>query len=153
MKRIIMAVLASMVAWSPAEARPPRRHDAQLVLMAVTIYCEARSDGVHGMRAVAHVIRNRMRAQGGTVADVVLAPYQFTVWNKGGPARGKVPRADDPTFKEALEVARMVLAGESRDTTHGATFYFERSIKPSWRKGMVTTAVIGRHIYLRPRSK
>jgi len=42
MRRIIAAVLASMVAWSPAEARPPKKHDTPLVLMAVTIYYEAR---------------------------------------------------------------------------------------------------------------
>jgi spore germination cell wall hydrolase CwlJ-like protein len=118
--------------------------------MALTAYYEARSDGVHGMRAVCHVIKNRARGGRG-ITSVILQPAQFTVWNPGGPARRRVPRANDPAFKEALEVARMVLAGEARDITQGATHYHERSIKPSWRRGMTMTAVIGRHVFYKPR--
>jgi N-acetylmuramoyl-L-alanine amidase len=150
MRKLFAAFMAAMAACAPpAEAKPA---SIALTLMAITAYYEARGDGVHGMRAVCHVIKNRMRARpGSTIASVVLEPAQFSVWNRGGPARRKTPRPNDPAFKEALEVARMVMLGEVWDFTQGALYFHERSIKPSWTKKMRVTAVVGRHVYYRAR--
>lgn len=150
MKKLFAAFMAAAIAACapPVEARPAA--STALTLMAITAYYEARGDGVHGMRAVCHVIKNRMKKSGGTVASVVLEPYQFSVWNRGGPARRKTPRANDPAFKEALEVARMVMAGEVRDAMH-ATHYHERSIRPAWTKKMRMVGIVGRHVYYKAR--
>jgi N-acetylmuramoyl-L-alanine amidase len=120
-------------------------------LVARTVYFEARSDGARGMLAVAFVIRNRLRAGsfGDTVAEVVRSPAQFSVWNRGGAARrGKVP-ADDPHWRQALQAARLAMAGAVKDPSRGATFYHEKSIGPAWSRSMRVTARVGSHVFLR----
>jgi N-acetylmuramoyl-L-alanine amidase len=120
-------------------------------LIARTIFFEARSDGARGMLAVAFVIRNRLRAGtfGDTVAEVVRSPAQFSVWNRGGAARrGKVP-ADDPQWRQALQAARLAMAGAVKDPSRGATFYHEKSIRPAWSRSMRVTARVGSHVFLR----
>lgn len=141
-------VLAALVVAAICVPSPATAH-SDIDLMARTAYWEARSDGARGMLAVCWVIRNR----GGTVRSVVHQPAQFSVWSKGGPARRKAIRADDPDYATALHTARQVLAGGSRDPTGGATFYYEKTMRPppSWARGMRIVARIGSHIFLRPR--
>ncbi|HEY5986808.1 MAG TPA: cell wall hydrolase [Streptosporangiaceae bacterium] len=117
-------------------------------LLAVTLYGEARGETAVGKRAVAWVIRNRMKAakkwqekQGrqhplfgdGTVAGVVLRPWQFSCWNKGDPNLPKlldIIQSDGETAGAGMwailkAVATGVLAEppEWPDPTWGATHY------------------------------
>ena len=78
----------------PLAEQPP------VSLLALTLWGEARGEPVLGKRAVAWVVRNRMSIAeawlerkgrqhplfgDGTVAGVVLRPYQFSCWLKGDP--------------------------------------------------------------------
>src|SRR5262249_39417138 len=82
--------------------------------------------GALGMRAVAHVMVNRIGDRfGDDLQTVILAPKQFSAWNIGDPNR---PLAQNPeryatggldkvTWDTAQEVAREVLSGQSVDPT------------------------------------
>lgn len=151
-------LVAVTVLWVIAAAAPALSAggggDLDRSLIARTVYFEARSDGFRGMLAVAFVIRNRLRAGtfGDTVAAVVRSPAQFTVWNRGGAARRGEAPADDPSYRMALQAARLALSGAVKDPTNSATYYHERSIRPAWARGMRRVATVGRHIFLIPKA-
>ncbi|MEZ5995665.1 MAG: cell wall hydrolase [Hyphomonadaceae bacterium] len=127
-------------------------------LLAATMWAEARSEGEDGMRAVGHVIVNRVgRRFGENIETVILAPKQFSAWNIGDPNR---PLAQDPeryateganlaTWETAQAVAREVLSGQSVDPTDGALFYHTRAIRPWWSRYGEGRRVIGAHVFYR----
>ena len=130
-----------------------RRGDARLVL-ARTIYGEARGEGLAGMEAVASVVMNRTVTGGWWGDDVIsvcLKPWQFSVWNAGDPNRAlilsKEPGSGDPNFDMAYSVAGRAMAGELVDRTNGATHYHTRSVAPGWAANEIPVAEIGGHVF------
>ncbi len=129
---------------------------ADVHLLAATAWAEARSEGEEGMRAVAHVIVNRIGTRfGEDVSTVVLAPKQFSSWNLHDPNR---PLAQNPeryataginliTWQEAQEVALEVLSGQSKDPTNGALFYHTAAVHPRWARFGVGKERIGAHVF------
>lgn len=129
---------------------------ADLHLLAATTWAEARSEGEPGMRAVAHVIVNRLGPRfGQDLHTVVLSPKQFSAWNLGDPNR---PLALDPeryavngparaTWDLAQQVALQVLEGQSADPTNGALFYHTVAVHPVWARYGVGRLVIGAHVF------
>jgi spore germination cell wall hydrolase CwlJ-like protein len=118
------------------------------LLLAATLYGEARGEPAVGKRAVAWVVRNRLTAArkwreakgrqhplfgDGTVAGVVLRPWQFSCWNKGDPNLARLVelvRTDGESAGKAMwAVMRAVADGvlaeppEWTDPTWGATHY------------------------------
>ena len=118
------------------------------LLLAATLYGEARGEPALGKRAVAWVVRNRMEKAhdfvaahdrnhplygNGTVSGVVLRPWQFSCWNKGDPnlhALLDIVASNGESINPALwavlkAVATGVLASspEWEDNTYGATHY------------------------------
>lgn len=136
---------------------PPVALDEEEVrLLAATAWGEARSEGEHGMRAVAHVMVNRIGDRfGQTLREVVLAPKQFSVWNRGDPNRRLVQNPERyaaggsaaETWEAAQRIAREVLSGQSVDPTGGALFYHTRAIRPSWSRYGHGRQIIGAHIF------
>lgn len=135
----------------------PVVNEDEVRLLAATVWGEARSEGEHGMRAVAHVMVNRVGPRfGEDLATVILTPKQFSVWNNGDPNRRLVLNlvrdparyvTDAAQWDIAQRVAREVLAGESVDPTDGALFYHTRAVRPSWSRYGVGRQVIGAHIF------
>jgi hypothetical protein len=91
--------------------------ETEVRLLAATVWGEARSEGEDGMRAVAHVMVNRIGQRfGEDLATVILSPKQFSVWNRGDPNRrlvqafvanpARYTAADDPHWVTAQRVAR-----------------------------------------------
>lgn len=124
------------------------------LLMARTMWGEARGDGENGLRAVAHVIQNRVESSifPRTVKGVVYQPWQFSVWNDNDPNNSKardLEPGDDDVFDQALAIARKVLAGELTDITLGADHYHAKYVKPSWANPNRKTVEIGGHIFYR----
>lgn len=127
-------------------------------LLAATMWAEARSEGADGMRAVAHVIVNRIGDRfGDDLETVILAPRQFSAWNIGDPNR---PLARNPeryatgganleTWTLAQQIAREVLSGQSVDPTNGALFYHTRTIRPWWSRYGEDARTIGAHVFYR----
>lgn len=132
--------------------------ESEVRLLAATAWAEARSEGEDGMRAVAHVIVNRVGGRfGESVEDVIRAPWQFSAWNRGDPNR---PLAQNPeryatgganleTWEIAQRVAREVLSGQSIDPTEGALFYHTRAIQPWWSRHGQGRREIGAHVFYR----
>lgn len=125
-------------------------------LLAATVWGEARSEGEDGMRAVAHVMVNRVGPRfGEDLATVILSPKQFSVWNRGDPNRRTVVNlardpssvATDPQWLVADQIAREVLGGQSVDPTGGALFYHTRAVRPRWARIGQGRQVIGQHIF------
>jgi spore germination cell wall hydrolase CwlJ-like protein len=133
-------------------------NEEEVRLLAATAFGEARSEGEDGMRAVAHVMVNRVGQRfGEDLATVILSPKQFSVWNRGDPNRRLVQNlASDPArynggaeaeWEIAQRVAREVLSGQSVDPTQGALFYHTRAIRPSWSRVGQGRRVIGAHVF------
>ena len=121
-------------------------------LLAKTLQAEAGNQGIGGMLAVGSVIRNRM-AQGGSLSDVILAPAQFSAWNKVTGAVGGEQGQDMAAIKpseDAYAAADAILSGNAPDLTGGATHYYNPSISnPAWGKEKAggDWTKIGAHIF------
>jgi len=141
---------------SISESQPVVVNENEVRLLAATVWGEARSEGEDGMRAVAHVMVNRIGDRfGEDLATVILSPKQFSVWNRGDPNRRTVVNlardasgiATDPEWAMADRVAREVLSGQSLDPTDGALFYHTRAVRPRWAHVGQGRQVIGQHIF------
>lgn len=115
----------------------------------LTIFGEARGEGMQGMIAVGNVIRNRMRFRffsDGTIQDTVLRDRQFSVWNNADKQRVRVARArmDDPRLLEAK------IAWERSATENligDAVMYHNDQVVPYWKASYAQVAVLGRHTF------
>jgi N-acetylmuramoyl-L-alanine amidase len=116
-----------------------------------TIWGEARGEGDAGMKAVAHVLFNRLKdgRWGQTLGSVCLAPYQFSCWNIGDPNRrlmlslGSGSTELEPA-SAAFNAARSE-RGDGIDPSEGATHYKVVGTAAAWAAGLTPCASIGRH--------
>ena len=110
--------------------------DQDVLIMAKTLFGEARGEGLKGIEAVANVIINRVKhAQqvgsfwwGNTIREVCQKPFQFSCWI-------------------CERVARRAIKGLLPDCTKGATHYHHKSIHPKWAHAAVPCAEIGNHLF------
>jgi|GEM_PF-376511 len=138
----------------PPSARAP---DEALLIIAKTLWAEAAGEGQIGMEAVGGVIANRTRLKWRHKTDevaVCLDYKQFSCWNTGSPLLAKmerVQRQPDAAWRDALDIARRVLAGSLSDCTDGATHYFASTLRrrPSWERGAVHCRTIGSHLFFK----
>ena len=126
--------------------------------LARTIWGEARGEGYTGMRAIAHVILNRVASPGWWGRDIETVckmPQQFSCWNRADPNRPllDVVTPSNKTFALALATAAQAIAGEP-DPTSGATNYhtiqrpaWAGEWPPSWAAKMRQTTAIGKHVF------
>lgn len=139
-----------------SDTMPVVPNEAEVRLLAATVWGEARSEGETGMRAVAHVMVNRIGPRfGEDLSTVILSPKQFSVWNRNDPNRRTVMNlardpssvATDPEWLVADQIAREVLGGRSVDPTGGALFYHTRAVRPRWARAGQGRQTIGQHIF------
>lgn len=119
---------------------------SDFLILAKTIYGEARGEIEEGKIAVACVVLNRARKRGQSVTRICLAPQQFSCWNR-----------DDPNYRKILFMAGEQLQpyldllwdyfAEEVDITNGATHYRSTKIKPYWARGKKPCCQIGNHIF------
>lgn len=101
---------------------------------------------MEGMRAVFHVMRNRVANNGrngwpNDIERVCLQPVQFSCWNSKDPQRSLYPAETDRQYL----IAQQIIREPGEDPTHGATAYYDRSIPaPSWATPQNLTCQIGR---------
>lgn len=119
-------------------------------IAALNIYMEARGEPFEGKVAVAEVMRNRLKngTWGKTIAQVVLAPYQFSGWNTKDPNRIKAMNLDDsdPQYQECLKAWQT--AKSNTNFTKGALFYYNPRVvttPPAWATSPKLLAKIGNH--------
>lgn len=104
-------------------------------LIARTLQAEAGNQGLGGMLAVGSVIKNRM-GSGQSFRDIILAPAQFSAWNKFTGAAGGEQGQDMSKIKpseDAYAAADALISGNIADITGGATHYYNPDISnPAW---------------------
>lgn len=125
-----------------------------LTCMARTVYHEARGENIHGQRATAHVVINRVTSDrfpndvcAVVEQDLGPKPYdcQFSYTCDGLP---DTP-LDYDAYQQSIKVAIEVMAGISLDPTHGATFYVADHVDRAWLAKLHQTAHIGAHKFYR----
>lgn len=128
-------------------------------VLARTVWGEARNGGYRGMQAVANVVVNRLKLSrknprlrwGQTIADVCLAPLQFSAWNRNDPNRPRMEKVTtaDANFRTAMDVAQKAVRGELPDITNGADHYHTNGVTPSWSKGERVVANVTGHKFFK----
>jgi N-acetylmuramoyl-L-alanine amidase len=154
-----------MMQTSPAP--PPSTatdHDRDRDILARTLHGEARGEGRAGLIAVASVILNRQRIVrmhparirqfgGPAIADICLAPAQFSCWLASDPNSAilRAPTITGQSFILCTRIAADALAGRLNDPTGGADHYCVARIAPQtfWARGKTSTAIIGAHAFYR----
>ncbi len=135
--------------------RMPTRANLQeeLQCMAENLYFEARGESLSGMRAVGHVVMNRVASarfpdtvcgvvkQGGTRRN----RCQFSWWCDG--LRETI--SDQASWDRSRDMARLVFWNLSSDLTGGALWYHADYARPKWRNAFERGPKIGRHIFYR----
>lgn len=127
----------------PRGPAPQMSKEEGIRLLALTMWGEARSDGPEAMKAVGHVIVNRIHSErkfGRNIKEVVWKRKAFSCWNPSDPNRQamqNISRLPDGhlgkvRWEQALKIARKIVNGESSDPTNGALFYHTKDIDPYW---------------------
>lgn len=129
--------------------------------VAATLYGEARGEGLHGMIAVACVIRNRVSKPcwwGKDIQTVCHRPFQFSCWNPDDPNRkvlvaieaGAEPK-DAAAFADCVRAAELVFIDNMADIVQGATSYCTKAVAKQtyWAQGQTPLVSIGAHNFYR----
>lgn len=130
-----------------------------LLVLARTIYGEARGERQQGREAVAEVVMNRRASNRypNTVSGVCLDPSQFSCWNPTDPNRAKIialePNTGNSAFDQCFEVAQAALAGQIDHLSDKVLHYHADSISaPDWVRKSPKAFMerkIGRHLFYR----
>lgn len=113
------------------------------VLLALTIWREARGEPFDGKMAVAHSIKNRVDHPswwGNDIISVLTKKWQYSsLTDPNDKQLTTWPKSDDHLFEECLVIADGVLGGLYQTTlTRGADSYYDDSLKgdnmPKWAK-------------------
>ncbi|MCR5224468.1 MAG: cell wall hydrolase [Alphaproteobacteria bacterium] len=123
-------------------------------ILARTIYGEARGElfkhGIASLIAIANVVFNRLKKNfAPTVAEVCIAPYQFSCWNEHDINYKKIKEVttECSVFRTCREVAANVLAEKWPDLTDGCDHYHNKAIKPAWTMYLEPKRVFGSHYF------
>jgi N-acetylmuramoyl-L-alanine amidase len=110
----------------------------ELILLALTIWREARGEVLDAKRGVACCVANRVAKPswwGQDWVTVILKPFQFSSFNHDDPNAVKWPQQNDTSWLASLEIADEVYNGHTQDVTAGCTHYFDKSLDthtPTW---------------------
>lgn len=134
------------------------------IVLALTIWGEARNQPIEGQIAVGCVVRNRLKRAVNTAPrwrDVCLADEQFSCFNADDPNAGPIARAaamlmtavPTPELEQALWIAEGLMSGAALDNTKGATHYLTTALlkthPPTWAKNQPVLVVYGAHSFLK----
>ena len=128
---------------------------SEVDIMSCTLWAEARGEGFEGMKAVAHVILNRVRKTDGqfarddTLASACLRHLQYSCWNKGDPNFDKMfdLNLESGSFAEATRAALEAI--HEPDLTNGALHYYATTMPtpPLWSIGHTPCFELGNHVF------
>ena len=117
---------------------------AELVV-AMTIWAEARGEEPVGREAVASVIYWRAKGKPEKMEKVCKSPRQFSCWNYGSLER---LQAVGESFDHSLALSRELLGGQFTPTLR-ATHYHQWKINPRWARSLQFVARVGNHKFYR----
>jgi spore germination cell wall hydrolase CwlJ-like protein len=123
-----------------------------LDVLARTIYGEGRGElhkfGLTSLIAIANVAVNRKNKNfAKTIAEVCLAPGQFSCWNKNDVNYDKLKNISekDSVFVICTKTAENVLSEKWPDLTDGCDHYHEKTVKPFWAAYREPKRIFGSH--------
>ena len=117
-----------------------------ILILALNVYHEARSEDQLAQMAVAHVTINRAAESHLSIKEVVYQPYQFS-WTH----LKKNPIPDDvDAYIECLE--SVTVAAKGFDFTNGATHYHRQDVIPEWTNRMQYLGTFGVHKFYKRRN-
>lgn len=120
-----------------------------IMVIALTLWMEARSEGMSGMYNVACVIHNRAERSGESLQEVVLKPKQFSCWNDRKPEDFQEDLPVGAEWIQAKALAKQLVLGRLQ-VAHGATHYYNPALaSPSWAKHMTVVKEHKHHIFLK----
>jgi N-acetylmuramoyl-L-alanine amidase len=128
--------------------------DADLVVLARTLYGEVGTEAWPTKVAVAWVVKNRV-VQGGAwgrcVEAVCQKPYAFSCWTPHNPRLDVITQVTPAsvTFRECLAAAAAVLCDLEPDPTGGATASHPVQQHPAWADQASPTCIIGSRLFYR----
>jgi len=130
--------------------------------LALVSWKEARGEGIQGIRAVMHVIVNRVGIPGFayTLHDVIYGKNQFTSMSVASdPEFNLVPKSGDVLFATCVSLAKkMLFSKDDTDITKGAHYYANlKTATSGWFYNHIVndpvahpqTAVIGHHTFFK----
>jgi len=130
--------------------------DYHVAALAMVGYREARGEGEEGIRAVMHVVRNRVLSGWGDWDAVITGKNQFSSFTILGDSQTIVwPKKPTPLFDTCMKLATVVYAGSDPDPTNGATFYYNPDTATSkWFIDNVVAkrekvATLGHHVFFK----
>jgi spore germination cell wall hydrolase CwlJ-like protein len=123
-------------------------------LLMLLVYREARGEGPEGMRAVAHVVQNRVRRGWGDWIAVQTKINQFSSMSVLGDSQ-TVVFPDAAAASSLFGVVEAVYGSSDADPTSGALYYAnEAVVGAGWYRTHIIenpahpiTATIGRHTF------
>lgn len=116
-------------------------------LLAATLYYEARGEGKEGMREVAKVILNRVKAPrwGNRIRDVVLQPAQFSYLDEMH--KFKPENFEPEMYQKALEIAEHAIANKEVFRLDADHYHSNKIQPPKWSKSFIKVRSVGNHIF------
>ena len=150
MKAILIAVMVLVAGTSyGGRVKPKVVNLSTEEVLAKTLYLEAANQSTEGKVAVAAVIWNRAGGKASEMKKVVLAPKQFSCWNRRSPASVRIK--DDLSYRICQVIAREMVSGRfvMPRGLEVATHYHEKSVRPSWGRAQHLLVKIGDHLFYR----
>lgn len=129
--------------------------EEDVLVLAQTMWGEARGEDDEGLRAVCCTVINRFNSgkwfAGKTIAETCKKPWQYSCWNKNDPNRPHLSRLTYIQLKRELEIIRDVVSGVYDDITFGATHYYNPMVcgMPKWAMGKIPCYVHGHHLFFK----
>lgn len=135
-----------------------KKNDSSVNALACNIYMESRGENISGQMAVGFVTLNRLKDEGypESIRKVVYQSSQFswTLTKNGYAVR------DAESWTVAQDIAKFLYKIRNNevlynrlDPTHGATHFHTKKVKPYWTKYFTKTAVIGYHVFYKPKKE
>ncbi len=130
----------------------------EVLVLARTIYGEARGENDETKKAVANVVINRVKNPkwwGKTVKEVCLARKQFSCFNFSDPNFEKLIKVTikDKTFQECFGIAYAAVKKLIPDNTNGATHYHNKDIDTIWDDNMEIALELNKLVFYKSVSK
>jgi spore germination cell wall hydrolase CwlJ-like protein len=104
------------------------------LLLAICMWREARGEGLHGMRAVGCVIRNRVKEWNQSWFKVITGKNQFTSMSVPEDAQLIVwGNPHEAEFQAVLELADAIYENREKDVTNGSLYYYNpKTASSAW---------------------
>ncbi|MDD5485964.1 MAG: cell wall hydrolase [Dehalococcoidales bacterium] len=128
----------------------------ELLIVACTVFLEARGEPHAGRLMVAEVIRNRANTQK-SCAEVCLKPRQFSCWNRKRPEKVIADvlwtisnnELEKTAWRDCVELSKEIMSKDYQSTTPATHYYNPKLARPKWAKKMRVIATVGNHLFLK----